>query len=140
MNPNESRPPIKIGSRDFARIEQLIESPAWRDQPAARALLDELQRAEVLAPEQMPADVVTMNSTVACVDENTGAELQLTLSYPHEASANEGRVSVLAPAGSALIGLSVGQHIDWPRPDGRPLRLRVTELRYQPEATGDYLR
>lgn len=140
MSQNDPRPPIKIGSRDFARIEQLIESPEWRDQPASQALLDELQRAEVLAPEEMPADVVTMNSTVTCVDETTGAEHQFTLSFPHEANVNEGRVSVMAPAGSALIGLSVGQHIDWRRPDGGMLRLRLTGIRYQPEAAGDFLR
>lgn len=140
MDPSPSRPPIRIGSRDFARLEQLVESPAWRDEPGAKALLEELQRADVLAPEEMPADVVTMNSIVTCVDEDSGAEHEFTLTYPHEANPADGRVSVLAPAGSALIGLSVGQHINWARPDGRPLRLRVKALRYQPEAAGDFQR
>ncbi|HQZ31915.1 MAG TPA: nucleoside diphosphate kinase regulator, partial [Arenimonas sp.] len=91
----------------------------------------------VLAPENMPANVVTMNSTLVCVDDVTGDTHPLTLVYPRDADAATGKVSVLAPVGSALLGLSLGQQIDWQAPGGRPMRLRVVEIRYQPEAAGD---
>ena len=132
-----SLPPITVSSLDLARLEAMLESPAHRGLPAAEALADELGRATVLPPARMPPDVVTMNSTVDCVDEASGETHALTLVYPREADAATGRVSVLAPVGSALLGLSVGQSIDWPGPGGRPLRLRVTGIRYQPEAAGD---
>lgn len=130
-------PPITVSTRDLARLEALLESPAVRTLPAAQALGDELVRANVVEPEAMPADVVSMNSVVTCLDENTGESHRLTLVYPQDADADQGKVSVLAPVGSALLGLSVGQHIDWPMAGGRTLRLKVTGIQYQPEAAGD---
>src|SRR5690606_13781727 len=111
--------------------------PVLSRHPAALALMDELNRAEVLPPEQMPANVVTMHSQVECEDASTGEQHVLTLVYPNEADVEKGRVSVLAPVGSALLGLSVGQTIDWQAPGGRPLKLQVKAVRYQPEAAGD---
>lgn len=128
-------PALIISAHDAARLEALLESPRWRDLPAAAALQDELLRAEVRPPGEMPADVVGMNSTVECEDEDTGKRYHLTLVYPHEADVATGRISVLAPMGSALIGLSVGQHIDWANPEGRELHLRVIAV--EPRATPD---
>lgn len=122
-------PPITVSSRDLARLEALLESPAGRAAAGAEALSAELLRANVVAPEAMPADVVAMDSTVDCVDELSGEAHVLTLVYPRDADADQGKVSVLAPVGSALLGLSVGQSIDWRTPAGRALRLRVTGLR-----------
>ncbi|ODS61729.1 MULTISPECIES: nucleoside diphosphate kinase regulator [unclassified Arenimonas] len=129
-------PPITVSTRDLARLEALLESPAVRQLPAAQALGDELVRANVVEPADMPAGVVGMNSLVTCLDENTGETHRLTLVYPPQADADQGKVSVLAPVGSALLGLSVGQHIDWPMPGGRTLRLMVTAVQEQPEAAG----
>ena len=137
MQANTHLPPITVSSRDLARLEQLLDSPGLRHVPAALALGEELERATVLAPERMPADVVTMNSTVHCVDELSGEHHHLTLSYPNEADVAHHRVSVLAPVGSALLGLAVGSVIDWYAPGGRALRVRVTAVSYQPEAAGD---
>ena len=111
--------------------------PVLRRHPAALALMDELNRADVRAPDRMPDNVVTMHSRVECEDELTGEHHRLTLVYPHEANVETGRVSVLAPVGSALLGLAIGQTIDWHAPGNRPLRLRVTAIDYQPEARGD---
>ncbi|WP_374013317.1 nucleoside diphosphate kinase regulator [Pseudoxanthomonas koreensis] len=130
-------PTLIISSRDMARLEALLDSPVLSRHPAALALMDELNRAEVLPPEQMPANVVTMHSQVECEDASTGEQHVLTLVYPNEADVEKGRVSVLAPVGSALLGLSVGQTIDWQAPGGRPLKLQVKAVRYQPEAAGD---
>ncbi|RRN56430.1 nucleoside diphosphate kinase regulator [Pseudoxanthomonas sp. SGNA-20] len=130
-------PSLIVSARDMARLEAMLDSPVLSRHPAAIALMDELNRAEVVPPEQVPADVVTMHSQVECEDEASGEKHVLTLVYPNEADVEKGRVSVLAPVGTALLGLSVGQSIDWQAPGGRPLRLRVTAVRYQPEAAGD---
>ena len=129
-------PSITVSSRDLARLEALIDSPALSRHPAAVALSQELERAQVLPPEEIPAGIVTMHSRVDCVDELHDEQHSLTLVYPHEADFDKGHVSVLAPVGSALLGLSVGQSIDWVAPGGRQLRLRVTAVHNQPEATG----
>lgn len=118
-------PPILLSATDAARLDALVESKAWASTPAAQALQVELLRAEVRPPAQMPADVVGMQSTVECEDEHSGSRHRLTLVYPPDADAAAGRISILAPVGSALLGLSVGQHIDWDAPGGRRLRLRV---------------
>jgi len=131
-------PSLIVSSHDLARLEALLESPALQQHPAALALAAELGRATVMAPEQIPAGIVTMHSRVECEDELHGERHRLTLVYPHEADAAQGRISVLAPVGSALLGLAVGQSIDWQAPGGRALRLRVTALHYQPEAAGDF--
>ena len=102
------------------------------------ALQDELDRAEqVVSHEEVPAGVVTMNSRVHCRDEVSGKDYHLTLVYPKDAGA-EGTVSILAPMGSALLGLSVGEQIDWPVPGGKTLKLKLLEVEYQPEAAGDF--
>ncbi|WP_442683527.1 nucleoside diphosphate kinase regulator [Stenotrophomonas sp. JC08] len=130
-------PSIIVSVRDIARLEALLDSPALSRHPAAIALAQELERAQVLPPEEIPEGIVTMHSRVDCVDELNNETHSLTLVYPHEADFDKGRVSVLAPVGSALLGLSVGQTIDWTAPGGRQLRLRVTAVHYQPEAAGD---
>ncbi|WP_293707661.1 MULTISPECIES: nucleoside diphosphate kinase regulator [unclassified Stenotrophomonas] len=133
-------PSIIVSTRDIARLEALLDSPALSRHPAAVALAQELERAQVLPPEEIPAGIVTMHSRVDCEDELHNEKHSLTLVYPHEADFDKGRVSVLAPVGSALLGLSVGQTIDWTAPGGRKLRLRVTAVHYQPEAAGDFHR
>jgi regulator of nucleoside diphosphate kinase len=125
-NPSGLPPSIVISSRDATRLEAILESPQWQNNPAAESLMAELARAEIVDDADLPADVVGMHSRVECVDEASGERHSLTLVYPHEADADAGRVSVLAPVGSALLGLSVGQSIDWDAPGGRRLRLRVT--------------
>ena len=130
-------PPIFVSSLDLERIEAMRDAPAYRDQAGAIALRDELARADVLAPAQMPNDVVTMNSRVRAVDLDNGDAYDLTLVYPRDADGDAGRVSVLAPVGSAILGLRIGQTMQWPMPGGRRMTLRVDAIHYQPEAAGD---
>ena len=132
-------PPIVMSSLDWDRLDQLMADPANRRLPVAAALQHELDRARIVEPNEVPPEVVTMNSTIRFVDETSKAETQLTLVYPVAAGA-PGTVSVLAPVGSALLGLSVGQTISWPMPGGRTAELRVLEVLRQPEAMGEFHR
>ena len=133
-----TQPPIIITRADLQRLEALLDGLEEYG-PAAQALEDELSRAQVVSHDQVPAGVVTMNSRVCCRDEGTGKEYHLVLVYPHEAGV-EGGVSILSPVGTALLGLSVGQHIDWPAPGGKLLKLTLLSVDYQPEAAGEYNR
>ena len=133
----DTRTPITLSRLDVERIETLLEAPALRDSPVARKLREEFDRAEIFEPAKMPHDVVSMNSSADCVDESSNKHHTLTLVYPKDADADAGKISVLAPVGSALLGLRVGQGIDWPGNDGRTLKLKVTAIHYQPEAAGD---
>ena len=134
-----NKPPITMSSLDEARLERLLESDAYRQLPGIDALLSEMERANVVRPVDMPPDVVTMNSTIRFVDDSNGAEFEYTLVYPADAGKRD-TISVLAPAGSALLGLSVGQSIAWRVPGGRELDLRVLAVVRQPEAMGEYHR
>ncbi|ALP43724.1 nucleoside diphosphate kinase regulator [Aeromonas schubertii] len=130
------RPKITLSSLDLARLERLLESLPPQ-QALNHSLQGELSRAEVLEPGQMPADVVTMNSTVRFRLESSGEEHSLTLVYPKDVQGDPQRISVLAPVGSALIGLTVGDEMTWPGPAGQPLRIRILEVLYQPERAGE---
>ena len=124
---------------DVERIEALLEQPSFSALDT-RALQEELARAELAEPAAIPDDVITMNSTarVRVDDPLQGAhEHEITLVYPRDADGSADRVSILAPVGSALLGLRVGDAIDWPLPGGRNARLQVLAVRYQPEAAGD---
>lgn len=133
---NAATPPIVISSLDLERIEALLESPQYRNFPGAAALRTEIERASILEPKDMPPDVVTMNSVVTVVDEGANERHQLTLVYPRDSDGDPGKVSVLAPVGSAILGLRVGEAIRWPMPGGREVALRIAEITYQPEASG----
>ena len=129
-----ARPPLLLSRLDCARLEALLEASPSAD---TRGLAAELERAHLVEPGEMPGDVITMNSTARFRDEESGDERGITLVYPHEATGAPGLVSILAPVGSALLGLRVGHAIDWPMPGGRIARLRVLSVSHQPEATGD---
>ncbi|HLV21364.1 MAG TPA: nucleoside diphosphate kinase regulator [Polyangiaceae bacterium] len=125
---------IIITEQDLERLQKLVGSG---DTPALARLATELGRAKVVAQKDIPPDVVTMNSDVTFVDTTTGSERKVRLVYPKDADAERGWVSVLAPMGSALLGLSKGQEIEWPTPGG-VRRVRVVEIHYQPERAGDF--
>lgn len=135
--PAPARDKIQVTIADHERLLSLIDTSSPRDADAADALADELDRAELVPAERIAGTVVTMHSRVVFEDQQTGARREVTLVYPHEASPERGHISVLAPIGSALLGLSVGQTIDWPVPRGEVKRLRIVEIVYQPEDAGD---
>lgn len=130
---------IIVTETDLTRLQRVLDLHGeGRNAELAEMLEQELSRAEVMSSQEVPADVVTMNSTVVFEDEETGTRRTVTLCYPHDARSDEGRISVLAPVGSALIGLSVGQSIEWPIPGGRTRTLRIVAVPYQPEAAGHF--
>jgi regulator of nucleoside diphosphate kinase len=131
------KPEIIISSRDLERLEGLLNSPAARNRSDLDGLRAELERADVREPQDMPANVITMNSTARIREQPSGKERELTLVYPGAAAAGGNAVSIFTPAGSALLGLAAGQSIDWPTVDGHIVRLEVLEVTHQPEASGD---
>jgi regulator of nucleoside diphosphate kinase len=128
-------PRIVLSRFDHERLERLLDKVGPR--PDLEALRAEIERAEIVEPEAVPASLVTMNSVVRFVDEDSGRESEVKLVFPGHADVESHRISVLAPVGSALLGLSVGDSLDWPLPEGRTRRLRVVAVTYQPEAAGD---
>ena len=132
-----AKPHIVISVLDAERLERLLESLQGAAIPGKAELEAELERAEVVAPEGIPAAVVTMNSTVRFSVTGTDQEFRLTLVYPKDVDAGGSTISVLAPVGSALLGLSEGDEIEWPRPGGGMMRVRIEEVVYQPERAGE---
>lgn len=134
------RPQLTVSSLDLRRLEQLLDSLSVEARTAHAALIEELERAQVVEPSEIPPTVVTMNSTVRFRTEPDGREFERTLVYPANADGSAEKVSVLAPIGSAMLGLSVGDSIDWPAPRGGTMTVRVMEILYQPEASGEFHR
>lgn len=135
-----ARPAIIINDFDAERIDRLLEQPAYANSPVASALNDELDRAQMCSPQDMPADVVTMNSEVKFRDLSSGEERVRTLVFPANLTDSSTQLSVLAPVGAALLGLRVGDSIHWELPGGATTHLEVLALNYQPEAAGEYNR
>ncbi len=129
--------PIHVTRPDLNRLRSLIEVRSeGQDLEACEALADELDRAEMMPQGNIPGDVVTMNTRFVLHDETTGKTREMALVYPIDSDPDRGRISVLAPVGGALLGLTVGQAIDWPLPRGKTKRMRLVRVLYQPERAG----
>jgi regulator of nucleoside diphosphate kinase len=126
-------PQIYLTQSDTDRLLKLIESEPGK---SFEKLESELTRANVVPPDKIPEGVVTMNSRVIFENETTGERREITLVYPASADIDAGRVSILAPIGTALLGLRVGQSIDWELPGGEKQRYRIVGVPFQPEAAG----
>ncbi|TPG61869.1 nucleoside diphosphate kinase regulator [Ewingella americana] len=135
-----SKPTLTINELDAERLDNLLAQAAYANNPVAEALNEELDRAEILPPQDMPADVVTMNSKVRFTQGKEGEEHIRTLVYPAALKDTDEQLSVMAPLGAALLGLRVGSSITWTMPNGKESRIDVLELLYQPEASGELRR
>jgi regulator of nucleoside diphosphate kinase len=131
-----TRPAITVSERDLDRLEAVLASLP-DDQPGVNALREELDRAQIMDSEAMPPNVVTMNSRIRFVVEPAGKEMEMSLVYPRDFSGRPDQLSVTTPAGIAVLGLAVGQQIDWLAPNGQTVRARILEVTYQPERAGD---
>ncbi len=135
-----SEPKIIISESDAERLETLMGSLPEKAIPGKAELEAELGRAEIVSPHEIPPTVVTMNSTVKFKVSSSDEEFCLTLVYPKDVDAGGKTISVLAPVGSAMLGLTQGDEIEWPGPDGGTLKVSVEEILYQPERAGEYHR
>ncbi|MDC9580409.1 nucleoside diphosphate kinase regulator [Xenorhabdus sp. PR6a] len=135
-----TKPKIIINELDAERLDSLLEQSAFANTRIADALNEELDRAEIVAPANIPADVVTMNSEIRFIDLGSHEERVRTLVYPAALQDSTQHLSVMAPLGAALLGLRVNDEITWQLPNGETTRLKVLEILYQPEAAGEYHR
>lgn len=127
---------IYITEKDLERLEPMVAGAG--NHPNIRRLREELERAVVVPSAEIPADVVTMNSRVVFREMEAGTEEEVTLVYPAQADVNRKRISILAPVGAALLGLSAGDEIAWPLPSGKTRTYKIITVLYQPEAAGNY--
>jgi regulator of nucleoside diphosphate kinase len=132
---------IYITDYDLARLKELLQAGigfAERDRPSLETLQGELDRAHIVEPAAVPNDVVTMNSQVRLTDVDTNEEQIYTVVFPSQANLDQGKISILAPIGTAILGYRVGDTVKWPVPGGIKT-LRIKEIVYQPEAAGHRL-
>jgi regulator of nucleoside diphosphate kinase len=130
---NTSPPPILLSIRDYNRLADLARTTLARF-PAddAQLLLEELHRADIVPTDEIPPDVVKMNSHVEFRDDRTGTVRRVQLVYPYQANIKEGRISVLSLVGAALIGLGEHQPITWRARNGGERRLTVLRASAEP--------
>lgn len=127
-----------VTQEDMQRLSDLVDSAermSSRDLQHLQMLKEELQAAEIVSSDQIPPDVVTMNSRVRLKDLDSGRESIYVLVFPRDADVAQGRISVLAPIGTAIIGYRAGDVIVWSVPAGER-RIKLEEILYQPEAAG----
>ncbi|MBN1576942.1 MAG: nucleoside diphosphate kinase regulator [Chitinispirillaceae bacterium] len=131
---------IYTTDNDMRRLRGLIESSRESlkaNEKYLKALEEELNSATVMKPQEIPPDVVTMNSEVHLRDMDTREETVYRIVFPHQADADKGYISIIAPIGTALLGYRVGDVIEWKVPAGIA-KWKVVKITYQPEAAGDF--
>jgi regulator of nucleoside diphosphate kinase len=125
---------------DFLRIQKSIDNAKLVksiNADEAESLLHELNSATIVEPEEIPSNVVTMNSIVKISFLNSNQQTQFQIVYPQQANLKEKKISIFSPIATALIGYQVGDEVEWIVPAG-PTKIRIDEIIYQPEAAGDY--
>jgi regulator of nucleoside diphosphate kinase len=131
---------IHITEFDLMRLRSLIVEARYsnyRGTPYLDNLVKELDRAIVVPSKDVPPDVITMNTQVRLRDLDTDEEMIYTLVFPEDADISLGKVSVLAPIGTAMLGYRVGETFEWEVPAGTR-KIKIEEILYQPEASGDF--
>lgn len=131
---NGEKPMIHVIDSEADALYELAMSIEERSPDVAGKLCEELDRADVVAAEDLPPDVVTMDSEVEFVDERSGGRRKVQLVWPRDANMDENRLSVLTLVGAGLIGMRAGSAIDWPDRSGRERCLRIVDVR-QPLTT-----
>ncbi|MCO7230303.1 nucleoside diphosphate kinase regulator [Halomonas sp. CnH100-B] len=134
------RPPLLINRLDADRLQRLIDNATEKDQMVAELLQEELSRGEVVDPEEIPDNVVSMNSQIQFTDLTRNQQMVRTLVYPHSLGTTKDAISIMAPIGASLLGLKVGDTIDWPLPNQQNAHLRVDAILWQPEREKQYHR
>jgi regulator of nucleoside diphosphate kinase len=128
---------IIVTASDYADLSSVITltgKVSQRVKWELRLLENELKRARIVAPEEIPPDVITINTRAEFLDLETGERIEFTVVLPTDANINDGKISVLAPLGTAMLGYRVGDEFVWHVPHGLR-RLKVINLHFQPEAS-----
>jgi regulator of nucleoside diphosphate kinase len=131
---------IIINRLDYARIKRCINDAKQIksiSNAEAEKLMKELDSAKIVTPENIPSNVVTMNSIVKVSFLNNNKQVQFQIVYPDLANIRENKISIFSPIATALIGYKVADEIEWIVPAGIT-NIRIDEIIYQPEASGDY--
>lgn len=134
----KTRPRIIISQQDANRLEDILSNLSGDLSPIIADLEEELERAEIVDAKDIPSSVVTMNSTIRFRTSSSKNDLCLTLVYPDYIDKSGRSISILAPVGAALLGLSEGDSIEWPRPGGGIIEVTIEKVVYQPERSGEY--
>lgn len=117
-----TQPNITISSNDFDKVHELLDDYSGNSDYSL--LLDELERANVVSMQELPNNIVKMNSIVTFTILESQQSFSLKLVYPED-TAKEGTISILSPVGSALLGLSIGQMIEWPLSSNQKTMVRI---------------
>ncbi len=131
---------IQITEFDFQRLNRLLRQAQHSDYRGSEYLAElqaELDHAQVVPSQAVSQEIVTMNSIVVLLDLATRKEETYTLVFPEDADIGQGKISILAPIGTAMLGYEIGDTFEWQVPAGKR-RLKVKRIIYQPEAAGDY--
>lgn len=131
---------IIVNRLDYARIKKCInDAKQFKLITSIEAdnLLKELDSAKIMEPESIPSNVVTMNSIAKITFLNNNKQVQFQIVYPDKANLKENKISIFSPIATSLIGYKVNDEIEWIVPGGLT-KIRIDEIIYQPEATGDY--
>lgn len=131
---------IIVNKLDYLRIQKRINEARQKktiEKSEAEKLLNELNTAVLMEPQEIPDDVVTMNSVVSISFSESGRNQEFKIVYPDEANFKEKKVSIFSPIATALLGFRVGDLIEWMLPGGLT-EIRIDRIIYQPEAAGDY--
>lgn len=134
----EQQDKIYITEIDRERLKKLLEEVSHQEGMSDKAIEDlerELERAVVVKPQQLPQDVVTMNTrALVCLN---GEDMEISLVYPEDADWTQQKLSIFSPIGTAILGYSEGDIIQWKVPSG-VTEIHIRKILYQPEAAGDY--
>lgn len=130
---------IIITQYDYVRLHDLLNkyAAANKNSATAKNLMSELTRAKRVDSKEIPADYVTMNSVIELKDLDEPGKLKFRLVFPNDADMEKGKMSVLAPVGTAVLGYREGDVVKWNVPAGGK-KFRINKVIYQPEAAGDY--
>lgn len=131
---------IFITEYDLKRLRDLLAdsmSTEYRNSAYLKQLDEELKRGQVVAPTEVPADVITMNSRALLLDMESNEEMEYTLVFPQDADPSAGKISILAPIGTAMLGYREGEMFAWQVPDGLR-KIKVIKIIFQPEASGNF--
>lgn len=116
-----NHPSILVTTKDAKKLRKLIREAyhsEYRGSDCLEKLAEEMEKASLVNPEQIPADVITLNSTARLVDQEANEEMVYTLVFPEDADVAQGKISVLAPLGTAMLGYKTGDTFEWETPGG----------------------